>query len=119
MKKTTLIVSIIEGIINVGGAIAAFIYGFICVVLHGIGEGIGGAAGGEAVTTDPTVMILGYSLIVASALLILGAVFSFVIAGICRKTPTKKGALRTLGILNILCLTPVSGILSIACSAKE
>lgn len=119
MKKATLIVSIMEGILNLGGAIAAIIYGFICIVIYGIGEGIGGAAGGGAVTTDPTALILGYSLLAASALLILGAVFSFVIAGICRKTPTKKGALRTLGILNILCLTPVSGILSIVCSTKE
>ena len=119
MKKATFIVSLIEGILNIGAAIFAVIYGFVFIVVYGIGEGIGKATSGDAATTDPTAMILGYSFLAAAALFVLGAVFSSVIAGICRKTPTKKGALRTLGILNILCLTPFSGILSIVCSAKE
>lgn len=119
MKKATFIVSLIEGILNIGAAIVAVIYGFVFIVIHCIGEGIGNAAGGEGVTTSPEAMILGYCLIAAGGLLILGAIFSFIIAGICKKSPAKKGSLRTLGILNILCLTPVSGIMSIACAAKE
>lgn len=119
MKKATFIVSLIEGILNIGAAIFAVIYGFVFIVVYGIGEGIGKATSGDAATTDPTAMILGYSFLAAAALFFLGAVFSFVIAGISRKTPTKKGALRTLGILNILCLTPFSGILGIVCSTKE
>lgn len=61
MKKATFIVSLIEGILNIGAAIFAVIYGFVFIAVYGIGEGIGKATSGDAATTDPTAMILGYS----------------------------------------------------------
>ena len=38
MKKATFIVSLIEGILNIGAAIFAVIYGFVFIVVYGIGH---------------------------------------------------------------------------------
>lgn len=116
MKKATFIISLIEGILNVGAVIASVMYGLVFLALFEISQG--GGSGGES-DGDPTAIFIACLLFLLAALLLIGSLFSFIIAGICQKTPTKKRPLRVLGILNILCLTPLSGILSIVCSTKQ
>lgn len=121
MKKALKITGIIFGILLVFSALSLFITGFVFI-------GSADAVAKQMVETDPNIAYeaaramcasLGAGFIISAIVVTVGAVFSFVLAGMSKTDFPKKGTFIALGVLAILTGAEVPGVIAIVHGAKN
>ncbi len=121
MKKALKITGIVFGILMVLAALIFFITGF---VFFGTADEVAkqmvqNDSGISYEVAHATCIATGTGFVISGVIVVIGAVFSFVLAGLSGQEYPKKGLFIALGVLAILTGAEVPGVIAIVHGAKN